>query len=44
VADLTPFVAKAPHIKLSYKAMLNGAPPPDNAGNIVMTSYLVLYN
>lgn len=42
VVDLTKDVADG-KVTVSYRGLLNGKEPPDNAGNIVMTSVLVVY-
>jgi hypothetical protein len=43
VVDLTATVAPGTTAAISYRGLLGGAPPPANAGNIVMSSYLVIY-
>jgi hypothetical protein len=43
VADVTADVTPGQKATISYKAMLDGKEPPDGAGNIVMSSWLVVY-
>lgn len=43
VFDVTADVKAGETANLSYKATLNNKEPPDNAGNIVLNSYLVFY-
>jgi peptide-N-glycosidase F-like protein len=43
VEDVTADVTPGATATVSYRGLLNGNEPPDNAGNIVMTSYLVVY-
>ncbi len=43
IVDLTEAAPPGTTATVTYRGLLNGAPPPDNAGNIVMTSYLVIY-
>ncbi|HIN86839.1 MAG TPA: hypothetical protein EYN06_10185 [Myxococcales bacterium] len=43
VADVTAEVAAGESATLSYEGKLNGSTPPDNAGNIRMSSLLVIY-
>ncbi len=43
VQDVTADVTPGQKATLSYKGMLSGKDPPDNAGTIVMSSYLVIY-
>ncbi|HHH30444.1 MAG TPA: hypothetical protein ENK57_19175, partial [Polyangiaceae bacterium] len=43
VVDVTGDVTPGQSVTVSYQAFFNGNAPPDNAGNIRMTSYLVVY-
>jgi hypothetical protein len=43
IVDLTDVALPGTTATVSYRGLLNGAPPPANAGNIVMTSYVVTY-
>jgi hypothetical protein len=43
VVDVTSDVTPGEPATVEYQAKLNGASPPDNAGNIRMVSYLVIY-
>lgn len=43
VADVTKDVTPGQKATVSYRALINGKEPPDNVGDIVMTSYLVVY-
>lgn len=43
VEDVTADVTPGQIATVSYQGLLGGQTPPDNAGNIVMTSYLVVY-
>jgi hypothetical protein len=43
VQDVTADVTPGGQATISYEAKLNGSPPPDNSGNINMSSYLVIY-
>ena len=43
IVDVTADVTPGASTQVSYKAFLNGAPPPADAGNIIMASYLVTY-
>lgn len=43
VVDVTGEVVPGEKATVSYRGLLNGNEPPDDAGNIVMTSYLVVY-
>ena len=43
VVDVTADVTPGSMATVSYRGLLNGASPPDNAGNIRMTSWLVVY-
>ena len=43
VVDVTGDVTAGQTATISYKAMVNDSPPPDNAGNIRMVSYLVIH-
>ncbi len=43
VADVTANVTPGESATLSYQGLFNGTTPPDDAGNIVMSSYLVVY-
>ena len=41
--DVTSDVTPGTDAIVSYRGLLNGAEPPDDAGNIVLASYLVIY-
>jgi hypothetical protein len=43
VVDVTADVTPGGMATVSYRGLLNGNEPPDNAGNIVMSSWLVVY-
>ncbi len=43
IVDVTNDVTPGETATISYKAYLNGNPPPADSGNIVMTSYLVVH-
>ncbi len=43
VVDVTADVNPGEKTTVSYRGLLNGKEPPDNAGSIVMSSYLVVY-
>jgi hypothetical protein len=43
VVDVTQDVTPGQNATVSYQGLLNGNPPPDSAGNIVMESWLVVY-
>jgi len=43
VMDVTGDVTPGQPVTVSYQGLFNGTTPPDDAGNIVMTSYLVVY-
>jgi hypothetical protein len=43
VVDVTADVKPGEKATVSYRGLLNGKEPPDNAGNIAMSSYLVVY-
>ncbi len=40
--DVTDLVEPGGLASIHYQGMLNGGPPPDNSGNINMTSWLVV--
>ncbi|MBM4359617.1 MAG: hypothetical protein FJ096_16060 [Deltaproteobacteria bacterium] len=43
VVDVTANLKPGEKATVSYRGLLNGKEPPDNAGDILMTSYLVVY-
>ena len=43
VVDVTADVTPGQNVTVSYEGLFNGNTPPDNAGNIRMASYLVVY-
>ncbi len=43
VVDVTSEVTPGTTATVSYRGLFGGVTPPDNAGNIVMVSYLVVY-
>jgi hypothetical protein len=43
VVDLTDTVAPGANAELSYRGLFNGKTPPANAGDIVLSAYLVIY-
>jgi hypothetical protein len=43
VVDVTTDVTPGQMAQITYRGLFNGATPPDASGNIVMTSYLVVY-
>jgi hypothetical protein len=43
VVDVTSEVTAGTDATIAYRGLLGGANPPDGAGNIVLTSYLVVY-
>jgi Peptide-N-glycosidase F, C terminal len=43
VVDVTADVTPGQTATVSYQGLFNGNLPPDNAGNIIMNSYLVVY-
>lgn len=43
VVDVTANVTPGSDATVSYRGLFKGAEPPDGAGNIVLTSYLVVY-
>lgn len=43
VEDVTDLVTPGQTATLSYRGLFNGADPPDNSGDIVLSSYLVVY-
>jgi hypothetical protein len=43
VVDVTKDVTPGQTATVSYEGLLGGSTPPDGTGNIVMTSYLVIY-
>lgn len=43
VVDVTDLVTPGEPAAISYRGLLSGFAPPDNAGNINMTSYLIYY-
>lgn len=43
VVDVTSEVTAGADATIAYRGLLNGGTPPDGAGNIVLTSYLVVY-
>ncbi|MEZ4266522.1 MAG: peptide-N-glycosidase F-related protein [Myxococcota bacterium] len=43
IVDVSDVALPGTTASVSYRGLLNGAPPPPDAGNIVMSSWLVIY-
>ncbi len=43
IADVTPDVTPGEPATIEYRGLLDGAPPREPSGNIIMSSYLVVY-